>query len=94
MWILFEGCFPYKSIVLSGKLGSFLVGSVVKWVVYAEVYILQLFRLGGGWKKTCTFGVFWEENLYLRKISLLLGENSAKIEHFLNFSKNYSLKMQ
>ena len=47
-------------------------------------------RGGEGGKKTVPLECFWEEYLYLRNFPYF----RAKIDHFLNFSKNYRLKMQ
>ena len=46
-------------------------------------------RGGGVRKKSVPLEYFWEENLYLRNFP----DFWAKMKHFLNFSKNYSLKM-
>ena len=58
------------------KLGPrFQIKKSPKHPVARGIYCPIIRTRGGGGQKTCTFGVFWEENLYLSKIFPTFGQN-------------------
>ena len=83
-WDLRSGVKEICSSQLKQKLYFCIQATYLNHFCYiqSEVYIVQLFGVGGWWKKTCTFGEKWGRKPVLGDFLLILVQKFAVLNIF------------